>query len=158
MPSLLVGQITRKEFQTRTEEREAPEQRRVSSLLMDGVTLKLVERDTGLPLDILIFINSFLYEKLTDENFQQAIALWFANEEECKFRFGHISFWNTSRVTNMEMIFSNQFLFNEDLSRWDVSHVTSMSGMFYESSQFNGDLSRWDVSSECYVLCSTQIQ
>ena len=50
----------------------------------------LVERGTGLPLDLVVLINSFLYEKLTDENFKQAIALWFENEEECKWRFGHI--------------------------------------------------------------------
>jgi hypothetical protein len=36
-------------------------------------------------------------EQLTDENFQQAIALWFENEEEeYRWRFGHISDWNTS--------------------------------------------------------------
>jgi hypothetical protein len=68
---------------------------------MDCVTMVLVERETGLPLDLVVLINSFLYERLTDENFKQAIALWFENKEECKFRFGHISDWNTSRVTNM---------------------------------------------------------
>jgi hypothetical protein len=52
----------------------------------------LVERETGIPLDLVVFINSYLLsEELTDENFQQAIALWFENEEECRFRFGHIS-------------------------------------------------------------------
>jgi hypothetical protein len=35
----------------------------------------LVERETGLPLDLVVLINSFLYERLTDENFKQAIAL-----------------------------------------------------------------------------------
>jgi hypothetical protein len=35
------------------------------------------ERETGLPLDLVVLINSFLYERLTDENFKQAIALWF---------------------------------------------------------------------------------
>lgn len=50
---------------------------------MDSVTMVLVERGTGLPLDLVVLINSFLYERLTDENFKQAIALWFRNEEEC---------------------------------------------------------------------------
>jgi hypothetical protein len=62
----------------------------------------LVERSTVLPLDLVVLINSFLYERLTDENFHEAIALWFGNEKECKFRFGHISDWNTSRVTNIQ--------------------------------------------------------
>jgi hypothetical protein len=64
--------------------------------------LVLVEKRTVLPLDLVVLINSFLYERLTDENFHEAIALWFENEEECRWRFGHISDWNTSRVTNME--------------------------------------------------------
>jgi hypothetical protein len=61
---------------------------------MDCVTMKLVERSTILPLDLVVLINSFLSERLTDENFKQVIALWFENQEECKSRFGHISDWN----------------------------------------------------------------
>jgi surface protein len=114
---------------------------------MDCVTMKLVERSTVLPLDLVVLINSFLYERLTDENFKQAIALWFENKEECKFRFGHISDWKTSRVTNMRNTFWNRSSFNEDISRWNVGDVTNMSGMFCEASQFNQDIGQWDVSS-----------
>jgi hypothetical protein len=57
--------------------------------VMDCLTMVLVERETGLPLDLVVLINSFLCERLTDENFKQAIALWFENEEECKFRLSH---------------------------------------------------------------------
>jgi surface protein len=86
----------------------------------------LIERGTCLPLDLVVFINSFLlYEKLTDRNFKETIKLWFENEEDCKWRFGHISYWNTSRVTNMQFAFYNRSSFNEDLSRWDVSNVTN---------------------------------
>jgi surface protein len=113
---------------------------------MDCVTMKLLERETGLPLDLVVLINSFLYEKLIDANIFNAITLWFEDEEECKFRFGHISFWNTSRVTNMNDMFYNRSEFNEDISRWDVRNVTNMSGMFYRASRFNRDLSRWNVT------------
>jgi hypothetical protein len=85
---------------------------------MDCVTMVLVERETGLPLDLVVLINSFLYERLTDENFKQAIALWFENQEQCKFRFGHISDWNTSRVTNMKKIFYRRSGFNENIGQW----------------------------------------
>jgi hypothetical protein len=104
---------------------------------MDCVTIKLVERDTGLPLDIIISINSFLYEKLTNENFEAAIALWFEDEEKCKWRFGHISFWNTSRVTNMIESFAMRENFNDDLRRWNVSNVTNMMYMFCGAIQLN---------------------
>jgi surface protein len=115
--------------------------------IMDCVTMVLIQERTNLPLDLVVLIKSFLYEKLTDENFKQAIALWFENEEECKWRFGHISFWNTSRVTNMEKTFYNREDFDEDLSRWNVGKVKSMRSMFYGASQFNGALSSWDVSN-----------
>jgi surface protein len=120
---------------------------------MDCVTMKLVERETGLPLDLVVLINSFLYERLTDENFYQAIALWFEKQEECKLRFGHISDWNTSRVTNMEGAFYNRSSFNEDIGRWNVSNVTNMGWMFAGASQFNQDIGQWDVSSVTDMGC-----
>ena len=42
-----------------------------------------------------------------------------------------MSFWNTSRVTNMERAFYDRSDFNEDIGRWDVSNVTNMGQMFY---------------------------
>jgi surface protein len=114
---------------------------------MDCVTMVLVEKETGLPLDLVVLINNFLYEKLTDENFKQAIALWFDNEDKCKWRFGHISDWNTSRVTIMHCAFYKKANFNEDISRWNVGNVTDMSSMFVNANEFNGNLSKWDVKN-----------
>jgi surface protein len=109
--------------------------------------MKLVERETVLPLDLVVLINSFLYERLTDENFQQAIALWFENKEECKFRFGHISDWNTSRVTNMEEAFYDKRYFNEEIGRWNVGRVTDTREMFAYAYRFNQEIGQWDVSN-----------
>jgi surface protein len=120
---------------------------------MDSVTMVLIERDIGIPLDLVVVINSYLYEKLTDENFKQAISLWFRSEEECKWRFGHISDWNTSRVTNMKLTFHDRLFFNEDLSRWNVSNVTSMSRMFEGAKKFNADISRWNVKQVTDMSC-----
>jgi hypothetical protein len=44
---------------------------------MDVVEMVLMERATRIPLDLIILIRSFLYEKLTDENFSAAVPLWF---------------------------------------------------------------------------------
>jgi surface protein len=107
--------------------------------------MKLVERSTVLPLDLVVLINSFLYERLTDENFLQAIDLWFWDQEECKLRFGHIGDWKTSRVTNMAFAFYRRRYFNENICRWDVGNVTDMRCMFHGASQFNRDISSWDV-------------
>jgi surface protein len=104
----------------------------------------LIERYTGIPLDLVVLINSFLPEIITDDNFKQVIAMWFGNEEQCKQRFGHIKDWVTSRVTNMSGLFYQKNV-NEDLSRWDVSHVTEMRSMFRGASQFNRDIGQWNV-------------
>jgi surface protein len=114
---------------------------------MDCVTMVLIERGTRIPLDLVILINSFLPEILTDEIFSEVIALWFQDEEECTRRFGHISDWNTSRITNMRCSFQYKWGFNEDISRWDVRNVTRMSYMFAGATAFNGDLSQWDVGN-----------
>ena len=46
--------------------------------------------------------------------------------------YGHISFWNTSSITNMDKLF--QFTdFSCDLNRWDTSNVDSMSATFSNS-------------------------
>ena len=52
----------------------------------------------------------------------------------------------TTKITNMEVLFSGSTQFNGDISNWDVSNVTDMSGMFL-GLKFNGDISNWDVSS-----------
>ena len=53
----------------------------------------LIRNKLNLPLDILIFLNGWIkYEKLTDENFKEAIKLWFENKNDCKWKYGHISY------------------------------------------------------------------
>ena len=82
---------------------------------MDIITMKLIENKLNIPLDLLRYINTFIYEKLNDENIKQAVELWFENKEECLLRFGHISHWNTIRITNMSEIFKNRYnFFNQD--------------------------------------------
>jgi surface protein len=56
-----------------------------------------------------------------------------------------IGSWDTSNVTNMNMLFFES-QFNKDISKWDVSSVTDM-GLMFRDSQFNGDISKWDVSN-----------
>jgi len=56
-----------------------------------------------------------------------------------------ISAWDTSRVTDMNYMFTHADAFNQPLS-WDTSSVTDMEKMFYEAKAFNQPLS-WDTSS-----------
>ena len=59
---------------------------------------------------------------------------------------GPINAWNVSQVTNMNSLFRDKTLFNEDISDWDVSNVTDMRNMF-RGTPFNQSLDSWDVSS-----------
>ena len=60
-------------------------------------------------------------------------------------KYGNISYWNVSNVTNMSCIFEHSRL-NEDISKWDVSNVETMHCMF-QNSNFNRDISNWDVNN-----------
>ena len=62
-------------------------------------------------------------------------------------KYGHISEWNVSNVTDMKGMFREAKYFNGDLSKWNVSNVTNMSCMFYGAFKFDGDLSKWNVSN-----------
>jgi surface protein len=57
-----------------------------------------------------------------------------------------ISGWNTSKVTNMSLMFEDCSQFNQPIGTWDVSKVTNMDKMFAEAVSFDQDLSNWDVS------------
>lgn len=54
---------------------------------------------------------------------------------------------NLSKVTDMELMFGNAALFNQDIGNWDVSNVTNMAKMFRDAHAFNQDLASWDVSN-----------
>ena len=80
---------------------------------------------------------------------KDAVNLWFENRGEAVSRYGHISMWNTSQVTDMTALFACRRDFNEDIGDWDVSNVCDMDGMFEGASSFNQPLERWNVSNVC---------
>ncbi|AVN59862.1 BspA family leucine-rich repeat surface protein [Mesoplasma florum] len=59
----------------------------------------------------------------------------------------YISGWDTSNVTDMSYMFSEAWVFDQDISGWDTSNVTDMSNMFSNASAFNHNISGWDTSN-----------
>jgi len=110
--------------------------------------MKLLEKYSILPLDIIRYINEFIkYEELNDGNIKYAVTMWYFHKDFALEVYGHISYWNTSRITDMSFLFYQYYTFNEDISRWNVSNVTNMSLMFCGANSFNSDLSSWNVSN-----------
>jgi surface protein len=92
--------------------------------------------------------------QLTDITIRIAVQPWHtSNPESHKLfalivnRFGHISQWDTSCVTNMADLFDGAELFNYDISKWNVSRVTNMTFMFYCAFSFNQNISQWNTAS-----------
>jgi surface protein len=58
----------------------------------------------------------------------------------------NISFWDTSKVTNMAQMFSVALAFNQDIGSWNTSSVTDMYQMFERATKFNQNVGKWDIS------------
>ena len=92
---------------------------------------------------------------------------WLSDASAATATYGHISSWNTSRITDMSYLFCCSTRssadcnwqardFNDDIRAWDTSACTNMAGMFrsggspysgYPYSMFNQDIGSWDTSS-----------
>ena len=86
----------------------------------------------------------------TDNDIHEAVNEWCEDHVSAAEKYGNISEWNTSLVTNMKELFAYKKEFNDDISKWNVSSVTNMDSMFYNT-PFNGDISGWNVSSVKYM-------
>ena len=85
--------------------------------------------------------------KINDDTIYKAVKDWSKNPENAEHKYGHISKWDTSKVTNMRKLFYKNSCFNTPINEWDVSKVQNMEEMFAKASSFNQDISNWDVSN-----------
>ena len=66
----------------------------------------------------------------TDQTLKGAVKEYLRDERSAIRKYGDISGWDVSNVTNMEKMFNRAESFNGDLSKWNVSNVTNMRDMF----------------------------
>jgi surface protein len=92
---------------------------------------------SSIPSELRKLIRSYL--TLTNETIRDAIL---GSDE---YVYGPKGEWETSGVTDMSNLFSQNHDFNEPIEDWDVSNVTNMSGMFLWADSFNQPLNAWDV-------------
>lgn len=103
----------------------------------------------GVPVELRVIIARFLYAILKSASIRTAVEQWcdHSNPHQKRLAFnlyGHISEWDTSKVTSMTRLFAWKD-FNEDIHNWNVSQVQDMSFMFWDARQFNQPLDSWDV-------------
>ena len=68
-------------------------------------------------------MRSVFYPMKDSNELREAVALWLSDESTAKTKYGHISLWDTSNVTNMKYMFLNANNFNGDIGGWDTSNV-----------------------------------
>jgi surface protein len=70
------------------------------------------------------------------------------NGAACPAGSTHLRDWDTSKVTDMNMLFFNKQKFNENIGNWDTSSVTNMKKMFFNAAAFTnkGEPMYWDTS------------
>ena len=91
-------------------------------------------------------ICDFTVTKFDNDSLVDVLKLWHHERNLIETRYGHISNWDVSKVTNMYRLFKYIDDFNEDISNWDVSNVKNMRSMFSGAKAFNQPIGNWDVS------------
>jgi len=103
--------------------------------------------DDLLPKDALKSFNDSKKIKFNNQILRTAIEDWLEYPISAEATYGHISGWDTSKVTDMSKLFLDAHTFNEPLNNWDVSNVTNMHAMFDNAYAFNQPLNNWEVGN-----------
>jgi surface protein len=107
-------------------------------------------KSTNLPRkeNYIYFLHKYLYSGVrSDDDIHAAVNAWCEDPVAAEIKYGHISGWDTSLVTNMSELFKDKTSFNDDISQWNVSNVTNMEAMFRGASRFNRSLEQWNVGN-----------
>ena len=127
--------------------------RRLSQLTQQELFAALEE----LPVDVVKQIakmHPLLIPPFTNDTLRRAVEDYVAGgarKEDIVKKYGEISNWDVSNVTNMGGMFLNAESFNQPLNNWNVSKVTNMNKMFMGASSFNQPLDNWNVTKVMYI-------
>ncbi len=132
------------EQKARTKKKKSMRRRSKSKKMRGGVTVRAQDLKTRLPEDMFGEIREMhplLTPKLTNATIKRAVRDYLnggARKQRVVTKYGDISNWDVSNVTNMEDVFCDENFegvtvegvtsFNQPLNKWNVSKVTHMSG------------------------------
>jgi hypothetical protein len=76
-----------------------------------------------------------------------SINLWILSKQQAINKYGHISNWDTSLITDMSHLISiyneNNNEYDEDIDNWNISNVKNMAGIFWNAISFNPINAKW---------------
>nr|QFG74045.1 MAG: protein of unknown function DUF285 [Megaviridae environmental sample] len=82
-----------------------------------------------------------------NDSLRAAVGEYLQDPTTCEQKYGDISTWDVSQVTDMSSMFEGGELFNANITSWDTSKVTNMSNMFKGVKTFNQNIGTWDTSN-----------
>jgi hypothetical protein len=92
------------------------------------MTMMFLDSNTFLSLSVLLLALAIAdaATAITNANFKEACDAWQAGDT---ITYGNITYWDTSKVTDMSSAFkiASWSNFNDDIGAWDTSNVTDMS-------------------------------
>jgi len=86
-------------------------------------------------------MHPLLTPKLTNATIKRVVKDYLtggARKQRIVQKYGDISQWDVSNVTNIKLLFWNQSSFNQPLNKWNVSNVENMYGMFADAASLDG--------------------
>ena len=124
-----------------------------SKKIRGGVTVRAQDLKR-LPEDVFGEIREMhplLTPKLTNVTLIHAVKDYLKGNSRSRMhvvhKYGDISQWDVSNVTDMGGMFGNASSFNQPLNNWNVSNVRRMRDMFTGATSFNQPLNNWNVSN-----------
>ena len=90
-------------------------------------------------------MHPLLIPPFTNDTLRRAVEDYVAGgarKEDIVKKYGEISNWDVSNVTNMSDMFRYATSFNQPLNKWNVSNVIFMAFMFEGASSFNQPLNK----------------
>ena len=88
-------------------------------------------------------MKGFVRPTLTNQSIRGAVQDYLAGgsrKRRVVEKYGEISNWDVSNVTDMAWMFDDAHSFNQPLNNWNVSKVENMHGMFANARSFNQPL------------------
>ena len=78
---------------------------------------------------------------------KKAVCIYCHNRMKAVDIYGHIAYWNVSRISNFSGLFMGQKLFNDNINNWNMSNAKTTKNMFKGAISFNQPLDKWDMSN-----------